>query len=78
MIPGEENLYFNPVQNSCLGNSKDRGAWWATVPGVTRSWTQLSNFHFPYFKNRLKINYLRTKSSKNSDVTTKKIKGIVR
>ena len=24
----------NPLQNSCLENSIDRGAWWATVHGV--------------------------------------------
>ena len=24
----------------------DRGAWWATVHGASKSWTQLSNFHF--------------------------------
>ena len=24
----------------------DREAWWATVHGVTKSWTRLSNFHF--------------------------------
>ena len=24
----------------------DRGAWWATVHGVTKSWKQLSDFHF--------------------------------
>ena len=24
----------NPLQYSCLGNSMDRGAWWATVRGV--------------------------------------------
>ena len=29
----------NPLQCSCLENSKDRGAWWATVHGVTKSWT---------------------------------------
>ena len=33
----------NPLQYSCLKNSMDRGAWWATVHGVTKSWTQLSN-----------------------------------
>ena len=32
----------NPLQYSCLGNPTDRGAWWATVQGVTKSWTQLS------------------------------------
>ena len=39
--PGEENGY--PLQYSCLENSMDRGAWWATVHGVTKSQTQLSN-----------------------------------
>ena len=31
--PGEGN--GNPLQYSCLENSMDRGAWWATVHGVT-------------------------------------------
>ena len=30
----------NPLQYSYLENSMDRGAWWATVLGVTKSWTQ--------------------------------------
>ena len=38
--PGGKN--GNPLQYSCLGNPMDRGAWWATVHGVTESWTQLS------------------------------------
>ena len=29
----------NPLQYSCLENSVDGGAWWATVNGVTKSWT---------------------------------------
>ena len=33
----------NPLQYSCLGNPRDRGAWWTTVHGVTKSWTQTSN-----------------------------------
>ena len=33
-------------QYSCLENSMDRGAWQATVPGVAKSQTWLSNFHF--------------------------------
>ena len=33
----------NPLQYSCLVNSMDRGTWWATVHGVTKSWTQLSD-----------------------------------
>ena len=32
----------NPLQYSCLDNSMDRGAQWATVNGVTKSWTWLS------------------------------------
>ena len=33
--PGEGN--GNPLQYSCLGNPMDRGAWRATVHGVTKS-----------------------------------------
>ena len=29
----------NPLQYSCLGNTVDRGAWWVTVRGVTKSQT---------------------------------------
>ena len=31
----------NPLQCSCLENSRDGGAWWAAVYGVAQSWTQL-------------------------------------
>ena len=31
----------NPLQHSCLGNPRDRGAWWAAVYGVTQSRTWL-------------------------------------
>ena len=34
-FPGEEN--GNPLQYSCLGNSTDRGAWWAMICGVAES-----------------------------------------
>ena len=27
----------NPLQCSCLENSRDRGAWWSTVYGVVKS-----------------------------------------
>ena len=39
--PGEGN--GNPLQYSCLENLMDRGAWQATVHGVAKSWTWLSN-----------------------------------
>ena len=35
--PGEGN--GNPLQYSCLENPMDRGAWWATVHGITKSRT---------------------------------------
>ena len=35
--PGGGNV--NLLQYSCLGNPIDRGAWWATVHGVAKSWT---------------------------------------
>ena len=38
-FPGGGN--GNPRQYSYLGSPMDRGAWWATVHGVTKSWTQL-------------------------------------
>ena len=38
----------NPFQYSCLGNAMDRGAWWATVCGVAKSLTGLSNEHFHF------------------------------
>ena len=34
--PGEGN--DNPLQYSCLGNPMGRGAWWATVHGMAKSW----------------------------------------
>ena len=36
---GERN--GNMIQYSRLGNSMDRGAWWATVHSISKSWTQL-------------------------------------
>ena len=29
----------DPLQYSCLENPMDRGAWWATVYGMAKSWT---------------------------------------
>ena len=43
LIPGLESSpgggHGNPTQYSCLENSRDRGAWWAMVHGVTKSLT---------------------------------------
>ena len=38
--PGEGN--GNPLQYSCLENPMDGRAWWATIHGVTKSRTRLS------------------------------------
>ena len=46
--PGEGN--GTPLQDSCLENPMDRRAWWATVQGVAKSWTRLSNFTFTFWK----------------------------
>ena len=35
--PGGGNA--NPLQYNCLGTLMDRGAWWATVHEVAKSWT---------------------------------------
>ena len=40
-FPGEGNC--NPLQYSCLENPMDRGSWQATVHGVTKSGTQLTD-----------------------------------
>ena len=42
-FPGVGN--GNPLQDSCLGNPMDRGAWWATVQGVAKSRTRLIDKH---------------------------------
>ena len=46
MHAGEGN--GTPLQYSCLENPMDRGAWWATVHGVAKSRTQLSDFTFTF------------------------------
>ena len=59
--PGEGN--GNPLQYSCLENPMERGAWRATVHGVAKSWTRLSDFThnislYPYYLNvKLRTEY---------------------
>ena len=45
----------NPLQYSCLENPTDRGAWQATVHGVAKSQTRLSDFTSLHF---FKINFM--------------------
>ena len=51
-LDGEGN--GTPLQYSCLENPMDRGAWWASVHGVTKSRTQLSDFTFTFHFHALK------------------------
>ena len=37
---------WQPIPVFLPGNPMDGGAWWATVHGITKSWTRLSNFTF--------------------------------
>ena len=50
-IPGSERAHGrghgNPLQYICLGNSIDRGAWWAVVHPVAKSQTRLKQLS-PY------------------------------
>ena len=48
--PGEGN--GNPLQYYCLGNPMDRGGWQATVCGVAKSRTRLSDFTFTLERSR--------------------------
>ena len=45
-FPGGGN--GKPLQYSCLGNPMDRGAWWATIHGVAKSRTGLTDFTFTF------------------------------
>ena len=49
----------DPLQYSCLGNSMDRGACWATVHGVAKTWLQLSERAHKQEMARWNIDILR-------------------
>ena len=59
--PGEGN--GNPLQHSWLENPMDGGAWWATVHGVAKSRTWLSDFTFHPRSKHLLISYLQSPST---------------
>ena len=58
----------NPLQYFCLENSMDKGVWQATVCGVTKSQTQLSNSHFTsiHFSHSVVSDSLRPHESKHT------------
>ena len=55
----------NPLQYSCLENPMDGGAWWATVHGVAKSQTQLSDFNFTFTFSFVLYNFCVSKFVKN-------------
>ena len=79
--PGAGN--GNPLQYSCLENSMDRGSWWATVHGVTKTWTWLSDWtttlasgmflKFPFSKQNQNLITGQTKSIKTLQMLWKQI-----
>ena len=50
---GKGNGY--PLQYSCLENPLDRGTWWATGHGVTKSWTRLKRLNTHGIENNLNL-----------------------
>ena len=58
--PGEGN--GTTLQYCCLENSMDGGAWWATVHGVAKSRTQVSDFTSLHIHGNFSFNILKIKS----------------
>ena len=48
----------SPLQYSCLEKSMDREAWWATVHGVAKSQTRLSNTHTHLIEDEFSCKYI--------------------
>ena len=61
----------NPLQYSWLENPKDRGAWWAAVHGVAKSWTRLSDFTLTFH-----LHALEKEMATHSSVLAWRIPGI--
>ena len=61
------------LQYSCLENPMDRGAWWAAVHRVAKSWTWLSNFTFSFH-----FHALEKEMATHSSVLAWRIPGMVR
>ena len=53
-VPGSRRFlggkHGNPLQYSCLGNPRDRGAWWATVHKVAKCQTRLKRLSTQHSK----------------------------
>ena len=60
-----------PLQHSCLEDPVDRGAWWAAVHGVAKSWTRLSDFTFTFH-----FHALETEMATHSSVLAWRLPGM--
>ena len=69
--PGEGN--DNPLQYSCLKNSMDRGAWWATVREAATSHTQLSMHTHTHTHTHTHIELMRDKQVKRQKKNIRKL-----
>ena len=58
--------------HSCLENPMDRGAWYAAVHGVDKSWTRLSDFTFNFH-----FHALEKEMATHSSVLAWRIPGMV-
>ena len=70
--PKQSCVNGTPLQYSCLENPTDRGAWWATVHGVAKSWTRLSDFTFTFH-----FHALEKEMATHSSVLAWRIPGMV-
>ena len=55
--------HSNSLQYSCLENPMDREVWWATVHGVAKSRTRLSDLTHSLRRHIISISHVRLKSS---------------
>ena len=62
--PGEGNGY--PLQYTCLENPMDREAWWAAVPGVTKSRTRLKRLSMHAWIHDLYLEIFRSLNCQQS------------
>ena len=57
----------NPLQDFCLENSLDRGAWYTTVHGVTKNRTRLSDYHSHSAKLRMQCIFRRERERERKE-----------
>ena len=52
LVPCKREGNGTPLQYSCLENPMDGEAWWATLHGVAKSQTRLSDFTFTHWRRK--------------------------